>query len=238
LVIKGDVMAQSVSGSRRQWFRVPEMEGTLAHWYAKQRGGDYQLAQYRREASRATEDLPGGSAVLEIAPGPGYFAIEVARSGRYRVSGLDISHTMVQIATENAARAGVEVDFQRGDASALPFGDESFDLIMCQAAFKNFREPLLAVNEMHRVLRPGGVAEIQDLSREATTAEIDREVAGMGLTGPNAFITKVTLATMLRRRAYTTAQFRRLAANSAFGGAQLHRAGIGVTVRLTKPAKD
>jgi len=44
--------------------------------------------------------------VLEVAPGPGYLAVEMARWGRLRVTGLDISHTMVEIATEHARKAG------------------------------------------------------------------------------------------------------------------------------------
>jgi ubiquinone/menaquinone biosynthesis C-methylase UbiE len=94
--------------------------------------------------------------VLKVAPGPGYFAIEMARLGRLHVTGLDISHTFVEIARENARQAGVSVDFQQGDASRMPFAERSFDLIICQAAFKNFRRPGKAIDEMYRVLRDGG----------------------------------------------------------------------------------
>ncbi len=88
--------------------------------------------------------------------GPGYFAIELAKLGDYRVTGLDISETFVEIARANAAQAGVKVDFRRGDASNLPFPKESFDFLLCRAAFKNFSEPQRALEEMHRVLKPSG----------------------------------------------------------------------------------
>jgi 2-polyprenyl-3-methyl-5-hydroxy-6-metoxy-1,4-benzoquinol methylase len=59
--------------------------------------------------------------VLEIAPGPGFFCLELARLGSYRITGLDISRSFVQIAHDSAQKAGLEIDFQEGNASAMPF---------------------------------------------------------------------------------------------------------------------
>ena len=171
--------------------------------------------------------------MLEVAPGPGYFAIEMARLGRFHVTGLDISHTFVGIARENARQAGVSVDFQQGDASGMPFADGSFDRIVCQAAFKNFSRPGKALDQMHRVLRDGGTAVIQDMRQDASDATIREEVNGMRLGPVNAFMTRRTLG-MLRRRAYTKEQFERLAAASAFGGCEIEASGIGMEVRLKK----
>lgn len=70
-----------------------------------------------------TRGLPDGADVLEVAPGPGYFAIEMERLGQVHVTGLDISHTFVEIASSNARQAGVDVIFRQGDASQMPFGD-------------------------------------------------------------------------------------------------------------------
>jgi ubiquinone/menaquinone biosynthesis C-methylase UbiE len=167
-------------------YRGMPMEGPIARWYAGLRGSESQMAQYREEAARLAAGLADGAAVLEVAPGPGYFAIEVARLGRFRVTGLDISRSFVQIAGENARRAGVEIGFRLGDASSMPFPEGSFDLIVCQAAFKNFSRPEGALNEIHRVLREGGTAVIQDMSHEATNADIREEVKGMHLAGSAA----------------------------------------------------
>jgi ubiquinone/menaquinone biosynthesis C-methylase UbiE len=210
--------------------RVPEMEGRTARWYATQRGSAPQRAGYRRAAAELSAAHPGAR-VLEVAPGPGYHAVELARLG-HAVTGLDISRTMVEIATEQAAAAGVEVTFRHGDATAMPFPDASFDLIVCQAAFKNFLDPVRALNEMHRVLRPGGVAVIQDMNAAATGADVADEVAGMGLTSINAVVTRFTL-TGLRRRALSADRFVRLARQSSFGGARTHAEGLRLEVRLT-----
>jgi ubiquinone/menaquinone biosynthesis C-methylase UbiE len=219
----------------RRWrFKGPEMEGPVARWYARVRGSNSQREAYRNQASQLTASLPAGASVLEVAPGPGYLAIEMARPGRNRVAGLDISHTFVKIASDNAREAGVAVDFRQGDVARMPFQDESFDLVVCQAAFKNFTLPQTALAEMHRVLRAGGTAVVQDMSRDASHDDIEVEVSGMGLGRLGTFTTKATLE-MLRRRAYSPAQFERLAAASPFQTCEITKAGIGLEVRLQKP---
>jgi ubiquinone/menaquinone biosynthesis C-methylase UbiE len=219
----------------RRHFQLPEMEGRQARWYARTRGSATQMAGYRREAARLTAGLPSGGAVLEVAPGPGYHAIEMARPGTLRVTGLDISGTMVEIATEGARAQGVPVNFRQGDVTAMPFENAVFDLIVCQAAFKNFKQPVKALDEMHRVLRPGGLAVIQDMNREAPDAAVAAEVRGMKLGRLNAFMTRLILGRFLRHRAYSPARFRSLVALSAFPGCEITAEGMALEVRLHKP---
>jgi ubiquinone/menaquinone biosynthesis C-methylase UbiE len=213
-------------------FKGPEMEGPIARWYAKLRRSGNQLEEYRKQAVQLTEGLPAGARVLEVAPGPGYLAIEMARLG-FHVSALDISRTFVQIGDENAREAGVSIDFRQGDAAVMPFEAESFDVIVCQAAFKNFIHPASALDEMHRVLRSGGTAVIQDMSSDASHADIEEEVRKMRLGWWSTFTTRATLE-MLRRRAYSPARFERLVAASPFRTCEVKRDGIGLEVRLQK----
>ncbi|GIH08605.1 methyltransferase type 11 [Rhizocola hellebori] len=218
---------------KKRFKLMPEMEGTMARWYARQRGTRSQLDAYRIQAERLAGTLPAGAKVLEIAPGPGYFAVELARHDHIEVTGLDVSRTFVQIAAENAQRAGVKVDFRQGDVAGMPFAAESFDLVICQAAFKNFAEPGRALSQIYRVLRPAGLAIIEDMSREASRADIAAEVGGMRLSGFNAFMTRLALAG-LRRRAYSPERFRELVAASPFRTCEIHTEGIGLEVRLTR----
>jgi ubiquinone/menaquinone biosynthesis C-methylase UbiE len=225
---------QVMDRSRKRFkVKLPEMEGPVARWYAKLRSSGSQIEVYRKQAMQLTDGLPSGTDVLEVAPGPGYLAVEMARLGRFHVTGLDISHTFVQIASDNARQAGVSVEFRQGDSASLPYDADSFDLVVCQAAFKNFTQPVTALNEMYRVLRAGGTAVIQDMSHEATHADIETEVKAMKLGPFNTFTTKATLE-MLRRRAYSTAQFELLAAESVFGTCEVKTEGIGLEVRLKK----
>src|SRR5258706_7436919 len=221
------------TATRRFRFKGPEMEGAVARWYARLRSTDSQLEVYRQEAQKLTAGLAGGAQVLEVAPRPGHLAIAMARSGRLHVTGLDISRTLVDIASQDAREAGVTADFRQGDAAQLPFDADRFDLIVCQAAFKNFNHPQLALSEMHRVLRPGGTAVIKDMSHEATHESIDREVGGMSLGRVSRVTTRATLE-MLRRRAYSTSQFERLVAQSPFRGCEISVEGIGLEVRMKK----
>src|SRR6202158_436184 len=170
-------------------FKGPEMEGVVARWYAKLRRSGNQIEEYRKQAAQLAEGLPAGAKVLEVAPGPGYLAIELARLG-FHVSALDISRTFVQIGNDTARQAGVSIDFRQGDAAVMPFEAESFDLIVCQAAFKNFMHPASALDEMHRVLRSAGTAVIQDMSSDASHADIEDEVRRMRLGWSILFITK------------------------------------------------
>jgi ubiquinone/menaquinone biosynthesis C-methylase UbiE len=222
-------------GIRDKRARVPKMEGAMARWYARQRGTDSQIAMYRQQAAQLSTGLPDGADVLEVAPGPGYLSIELARLGRFHLTGLDISHSFVTIATDNARRAGVDVDFRHGNAEIMPFAPESFDLVVCQAAFKNFERPVDVLDEMHRVLRPGGTAVIHDLSRDVTSADIAREVTKMKATGINAFVIRMTLG-VLRLRAASRSRFESLAAASAFRTCAITIDSITTEVRLTRPA--
>ena len=214
-------------------YRGRPMEGRTARWYAGLRRTPSQIDTWREQAAQLAAAHPDVADLLEVAPGPGYFAIELARLGRFRVTGLDISQTFVEIATENARQAGVTVDFRHGNASATPFADGSFDLVVCQAAFKNFSQPVRALDEMHRILRPGGAALVQDMSHEVSGAAIREEVRRMKLGPVNALMTSLALRG-LRRRAYTRAQFQDMAAASAFGTCEIATEGIGLEVRLRK----
>src|ERR1700734_3652468 len=72
------------------------MEGWVARWYAANTGKD--LSDFTAQARKLAASLAPEAAVLEIAPGPGYFAIELARAGNFRITGLDISATFGDLA--------------------------------------------------------------------------------------------------------------------------------------------
>jgi len=208
------------------------MEGRIASWYARNTAND--MAEFERLAERVTQMIPSRSRILEVAPGPGYLAIEIARRGSYAITGLDISKTFVEIATANARTASVEVDFRHGNASAMPFADNTFDLILCRAAFKNFSQPVEAMNEMHRVLKPEGRALIIDLRKDASMEDISAYIKDANIGWANSLIYKVTFRYLLIPRAYSRRQFTEMAAGSRFGRAEISESGIGFEVTLRK----
>ncbi len=208
------------------------MEGAVAKWYASLT--KKSLDDFQALAQRITEQIPSKSSVLEVAPGPGYFAIELAKLGDYRIKGLDISETFVEIARANAAQANVEVDFRRGNASAMPFRDGKFDFLLCRAAFKNFSDPQGALDEMYRVLKPGGQALIIDLRRDASVESINQAVNEMSVGAVNGIITKLTFRFMLLKRAYTRRQFEELISKTKFHHAEIRENLIGLEILLSK----
>ncbi|HTW23365.1 MAG TPA: methyltransferase domain-containing protein, partial [Candidatus Baltobacteraceae bacterium] len=190
------------------------MEGRVAKWYAKTTRS--AMDDFKTLAKRMSASLAEGSSVLEVAPGPGYFAIELAKLGNYKITGLDISKTFVDIAGENARAEGVEINFRHGNASSMPFEDNCFDLIVCRAAFKNFSDPVGALKEMRRVLRPGGKALIIDLRKDTPKEEIYAHVDKMKIGPLDTAFTKLAFRTFLLKRAYTRADFTKFIAESGF----------------------
>lgn len=208
------------------------IEGLMAKWYAANTGE--MMQQYVDLAKRVAGQLDKGSRVLEVAPGPGYFCIELAKLGQYSVTGMDLSRTFVKMAAEKAARAGVRVQFVEGSASDMPFPKESFDYLLCRAAFKNFADPVGALKEMCRVLRPGGTALLIDLSRDAKPDEVSRAVDKMGLTTVNRILTKLTFRTFLIRTAYSRGEFEQMLAQTAFSHVEISGDGLGFEITMTK----
>ena len=208
------------------------IEGLMAKWYAANTAD--MMHEYVELAERMSKQIAEGSKVLEVAPGPGYFCIELARRGRYDITGLDLSRSFVQMAAENALAAGVEVDFVHGSASKMPLFRDTFDFLLCRAAFKNFADPVGALQEMCRVLKPGGRAVLIDMSHDATPAAVDRAVDDMKLSTFNRFLTRLTFKTVLVRSAYTRAEFEQMLAQTAFRTVNIVEEGIGFEITMVK----
>lgn len=98
--------------------------------------------------------------VLEVAVGSGlnlpHYSPDV------KLIGVDLSEGMLQLARRRAATARCEVELLRTDGSRLPFGDESFDAVVCTFSLCGFPDPRAGVEEMVRVLRPGGSLLLAD----------------------------------------------------------------------------
>jgi len=90
--------------------------------------------------------------VLEVAPGPGFLTIELAKRGLH-VRAVDISKTFVEIAKQTPLPRACKPALS-WERRGLAVEDASVDFVVCRAAFKNFTEPVKALAEFRRVLRP------------------------------------------------------------------------------------
>jgi len=99
---------------------------------------------------------------LDIACGPGSIVVAMAKRGRH-ATGLDSTAAMLDQARALAAAEGVSnVTWLDGNVYALPFAENSFDIVTCRFAFHHFARPLAALAEMVRVCRPGATVLVCD----------------------------------------------------------------------------
>ena len=99
--------------------------------------------------------------MLDVATGGGRTALAFASIVR-RVVAYDLTEPMLSARAHVRAR-GAAMEFVAGDAAALPFRDESFDVVTCRTAAHHFSDVAAAVRQIHRVLRPGGSLLLQDI---------------------------------------------------------------------------
>ena len=220
----GQAMAEGRSAAARIG-----MEGAVASWYAK------------NTASAMPEfvALARGGFPEQMFHGP--------RSLEWPVQATSLSNSPSSAAASSAStsairssasppqmrRAGIDIVFRQGDAAALPFSDDSFDLVVCRAAFKNFSDPVGGIREMHRVLRAPGVARILDLRADAGDPDIAAEVEKMGL-GASPLSSPRAILRRLRRRAYLRDDFERMIASTPFERGEFTEGGIGFEIRMVK----
>ncbi len=210
-------------------FKDLGIEGPRANYYDKI-SREHRIGEIKEEAKEAAKHIENGDSVLEVASGPGYLAIELAKLGKYKITGLDISKDLVAIATRNATEAAVDVTFLQGKASSMPFPENGFNFIICVLAFKNFKEPLTCLKEFYRVLKPGGMVLIMDLNRNASIQTMKTFAKNFGLKGINT-----TLAGIIQRNgAYTRKEFETFISETKFKGSVIKDSNMGFSIYLKK----
>ncbi len=92
---------------------------------------------------------------LDVGCGTGFLALQLAALG-HRVIGIDGAEAMLTVARTKASRAGLTINFQLADAAELPFAPASFDLVIERCVLWTMPDPIAALADWARVLRPGG----------------------------------------------------------------------------------
>jgi ubiquinone/menaquinone biosynthesis C-methylase UbiE len=133
-------------------------QGRTSHWFHHfQQVGLEQLA------------LQPGERFLDVGCGTGWAVQQAAGLLANGVAcGLDISPRMIEEAHRQSSRPGTE--FYLGNADRLPFGKDSFDALLCSCSFHHYKQPLAALAEFRRVLRPGGRLVLIDAARDTSLA--------------------------------------------------------------------
>jgi ubiquinone/menaquinone biosynthesis C-methylase UbiE len=140
------------------WYQTPL--GSVAH-------------TLEQEAVFALAGVKPGERVLDVGSGTGIYTLELARSGA-EVIGMDSSLEMIRIARQKFLQAGLTGRFVCASAEALPFRTARFDLAVAVTSLCFVSRPDRAIEEMHRVIKPGGRLVIGELNRFSLWAFLRR----------------------------------------------------------------
>lgn len=156
-------------------------KGPMTGWIA--RGYDRGVQVAFRDLVTTTfgelaEEVGDARRLLDVGCGPGQFTILIAeRRPEAEVVGVDLSADMIALARGHAVEspAGNRVRFEVGDAMALPFANDSFDLIISSGSIKQWPDATQGLAEMHRVLVAGGRAFVLEVNKDAPAEAIEAQ---------------------------------------------------------------
>lgn len=136
---------------------TPEQLAPIDQFHIRGRQATLELAAMAR--------LDASMRVLDVGSGIGGTSRCLAKEFACRVTGIDLTEEYCRTATMLTARAGLGhlVDFRQGDATELPFDDQTFDLVWTEHVAMNIPDKTRLYREMHRVLKPGGLLAIYDV---------------------------------------------------------------------------
>ncbi|MBN1777070.1 MAG: methyltransferase domain-containing protein [Clostridiales bacterium] len=176
----------------------------------------------------------GGANILEIGPGPGYIGLELLGAlPDSMLTGCEISPEMVKIARKNAKDYGFDkrARYVEGNCMQMPFDDVSFDAVFSNGSMHEWEDPVLVFNEIHRVLKPGGVFCVCDMRRDVSAVMI-----GLAYTLCKPKEIRPGFLTSLHA-AYTAEEMREMLDCSALQYGAVKKDVFGLTVSGKKPAQ-
>lgn len=124
------------------------------------------IDKWWRQVARKKVAKVAPKQLLDVATGTGDFAIQLHRHLHCTVKGIDLSAGMLEVASKKVAAAQLQehITFEQGDCLNLPFPDASFDAVTVAFGVRNFEHIDRGYQEMLRVLKPGGMLCVLELS--------------------------------------------------------------------------
>jgi ubiquinone/menaquinone biosynthesis C-methylase UbiE len=183
----------------------------------------------RRLARRALRLTCEGKAI-DLGCGVGYLAIDLAaRAPELSVTGIDLSPAMLRLAS---AGSQARVKFGQADATRIPVADGSFDLVISSFSLHHWKDPIAVLDEIDRVLRPGGSFLIHDLRRDVNF------LPWLSLWFARYFLVPAALRRSneplsSRDAAYTPQEVAKLAESSRLTGWQVSQSRMWLTLEGT-----
>lgn len=172
--------------------------------------------------------------LLDVGTGPGWLLLKLHEAAPgMRLVGLDASPAMVAQAQRNAEQAGLatKIEVTAGHAGHLPFPDGTVDLVVSTGSIHHWKEPVAALNEVHRVLKSGGQALVYDLATDTPAEALGEMRRQFGWLWTTLFRLHG-----LQEPFYSSGAFEALARESAFGEGRTRFVGSLCCLLLRKPA--
>jgi ubiquinone/menaquinone biosynthesis C-methylase UbiE len=225
--------------SRRPRQRIPGHEGIddpeIAEGFSQVALMPQMGLMRRYVARRATRMAARGKAV-DLGCGPGYLVAEMAQQApELHVTGVDLSDEMLAEAEEYARQQDVDqaVSFRKGDVQQIPFADGSVDLVISTLSLHHWSDPVAVLDEVARVLCPGGSFLIFDLRRDLSAPAWLLLWVVTGFLVPPA-LRRASEPLASRNAAYTPLEARDLAERSRLRGWRVTRGPLWLIIEGCK----
>jgi ubiquinone/menaquinone biosynthesis C-methylase UbiE len=157
---------------RRSQERIPNQEGienpevaTAFEWVSR----TPQMRWIRHFVISQAARLRDHGEAVDLGCGAGQLVLEMTQQAPgLHVTGIDLSEKMLADARQSTQQAGLEdrVNFRMGNVEEIPFPDQSLDLVISTVSLHHWTEPVKVLNEIDRILKPGGAFYIFDLRRD------------------------------------------------------------------------
>jgi ubiquinone/menaquinone biosynthesis C-methylase UbiE len=226
--------------SRRSRQRIPSFEGLedphVSMAFDRMSHIPPMRLMRRFVVNRAASMSPRGQAV-DLGCGSGLLVIELAREAPgLAVTGIDISSDVLVMAEYNAYRAdlGDRITLKRGDAGHIPFPDASLDFVISTLSLHHWNDPVAVLDEIDRVLRPGGSFLVFDLRRDMLAPFYILIWFVTHFIAPSA-LRRIKEPLGSRNASYTPEEAMGLAQKSKLDGWRVNQGPFWLTIEGTKP---
>jgi len=213
--------------------RIPETDSGITGEFTCEMYNDMQR-RFRDRGWIETNDIikagiTSGHA-LEVGPGPGYLGLEwLKKTEETTLTGLDISPDMLAVCRRNAEEYGFaeRATYVESKGQSMPFDDDHFDAVFTNGSLHEWENPVQVMNEIARVLKPGGRYFISDLRRDMNP--LLRWFMWLGCKPKEmrpGLVTSVNAA-------YTPDELQAIVEQSQLGNPWVHANAIGLSVHAS-----
>ena len=218
-----------------KFFHPEGIPGLAASFYNSISSTTLFQYHYQLVASDIVSYCPDGC-LLDIGTGPGWLLLKLhQKAPGMRLVGLDASRAMVARARQNVADAGLAdvIEIRQGNVTHISFADNSFDAVVSTGSIHHWKDPTAGLNEVCRVLKPGGDALIYDLVSDTPKSIVVQTKREFGPLN-----TRLFWLHSFEEPFYTRKNFEALARPTLFKGCQSHFVGLLYCVALKKEVRD